>query len=186
MPLQQLGSGTLPNSCPWIPVSPVACTRTFELSAHCPIGGADHHTHRYSRLGLPRSSAAHRETPQPTGVPCPRQQLLPVSRCSGVNSSGWVLCLATRAETPLGQSWERPSRQSVSSSEILIQVPTCLCAPRLLWLIRKAFDGLMAPGMGTAGCREFFGLLTPLLCSHSPYSVLLCGCADELLAHTAP
>lgn len=35
MPLQQLGSG-LPHSCPWIPVSPVAPTQTFELSAPQP------------------------------------------------------------------------------------------------------------------------------------------------------
>lgn len=137
--LQQLGSELcLPDSCPYIPVSPVAPTRTQEPSAQLVVQSIPHTgTAGWDSPG-PQQPA---ETSQPTGVPCPGQQLLPVPRSSGVHSSGWVPCLATRAETPLGQPWERPSGQSVPSSEILTQVPTCLCAPRLLWLIRKAFDG---------------------------------------------
>lgn len=103
MPLQQLGSG-LPHSCPWIPVSPVAPTRTFD--------GADHHTRRYSWLGLPRSSAAHRETSKPTGVPCPRQHsrgALLLTHLAGLHawphkgwgSSGTALGKAQQTKCPL-------------------------------------------------------------------------------------
>lgn len=71
-----------------------------------------------------------------------------------------------------GQSWEG-CRQGVPSSESLFQVPTCLCAPGSFG---EGFDGLMAPGMGleAAGAEHYLG--------SAILSVLLRGCADELLS----
>lgn len=77
------------------------------------------------------------------------------------------------AEAVQGQPWEGPAGCPFFRS--LFQVPTCPGAPRLLWAGADLGE-LMAPGMGlgAAGAGHYLG--SPFL------SVLLCGCADELLS----
>ena len=146
----------------WIPpaaglrhsVSPVAAPRSQssqllapghvspEVHSPTPVAGTDHHTHTHTHTELARmplvlSSPLLVALPlqTPSAIMCPMSpgsNTFQSQRCSGVDSSEWVSILDTGAETPLGQTWEG-SRQSVPSSESLIWVPTCLCAPVLLW-----------------------------------------------------
>lgn len=113
---------------------------------------------------------------------CPRLCLTPsgskpqrYERCFSIDSLWWFSRL-DGAEGLLGQGWNR-SGQAVPSSESLVWVFTCLCAPLCLWRW-TVLDGLIAlwwtlekPG------KLLFSLPPPRL------SLLLYGDAEQFFSH---